>query len=258
MTGMKMDLSGSLPLYAQIEQTLATEIAAGSLAPGERLPPEDALAARFGVSRITVRKAVEGLIGRGLLEIRRGKGTYVLQPKIRQELTELSGFVEDMQALGRRPTARLLDKRVVAADKEVALRLGLPVGTRVYRIERVRLADGQPVSFDETYLPFEIGRKIVKHNLEAEPIFTLLEEKHGLPLVEAEYQLEAVACDPHVAQELSIAPGSPVFRIERTSYSLDERPVDYERLYYRGDLIRFVTRLARRPKAARLTPIGRA
>jgi len=248
---MPTDPTLSLPLYAQVEQALAAQIASGALAPGEQLPPEAALAARFGVSRITVRKAVEGLVGRGLLEIRRGKGTYVAPPKIRQELTELSGFVEDMQALGRTPAARVLDKRVMVAGKDVAARLALPAGTRVYRLERVRLADGVPVSFDETYLPFDIGRKVVRHDLTAEPIFTLLEEKYGLPLVEAEYQLEATACDAHVAQGLSIAPGSPVFRIERTSYSLDNRPVDYERLYYRGDLIRFVTRLARSPKARR-------
>ncbi|MBO1114219.1 GntR family transcriptional regulator [Bordetella petrii] len=243
--------ASSLPLYAQVEQTLAAEITSGALAPGDQLPPEAALATRFGVSRITVRKAVEGLVGRGLLEIHRGRGTYVALPKIRQELTELSGFVEDMQALGRMPTARVLDKRVAAADKEVAARLALSAGTRVYRLERVRLADGVPVSFDETYLPFDIGRKVVKHDLRTEPIFTLLEEKYGLPLIEAEYQLEATACDAHVAQALSIAAGSPVFRIERTSYSLDSRPVDYERLYYRGDLIRFVTRLARSAKTRR-------
>jgi len=254
---MHIDPSSPLPLYAQVEQALATEVAGGAQAPGDRLPAEDELAARFGVSRITIRKAVEGLVGRGILEIRRGKGTYVCAPKIRQELTELSGFVEDMQALGRQPTARLLDQRIVAADRTVAARLALAVGTRVYRIERVRLADGVPVSFDETFLPLAIGRKVVKHDLEAEPIFTLLEEKYGLPLTEAEYQLEAVACDDHVAQGLSVAPGSPVFRIERTSYSLDDRPVDYERLYYRGDLIRFVTRLARRPKGRARAAGGR-
>ncbi|GAB1576295.1 GntR family transcriptional regulator [Bordetella petrii] len=251
---MSLDPTLPQPLYSQVEQALAREIAAGGRAPGDRLPAEDELAGRFGVSRITIRKAIEGLVARGLLEIRRGKGTYVAEPRIRQELTELSGFVEDMQALGREPSARLVGQQVVAADKVVAGKLGLAAGAQVYRIERVRLADGVPVSFDETYLPFEIGREVVQHDLEAEPIFSLLEEKHGVPLVEAEYQLEAAACDGHIAEALAVAPGSPVFLIERTSFSLHGRPVDYERLYYRGDLIRFVTRLARRPKDARRDP----
>jgi GntR family transcriptional regulator len=88
--------------------------------------------ARFGVSRTTVRKAVENLVARGLVEIRRGKGTFVTKPKIRQDLTQLSGFVEDMIALGRSPTAQLLDKRSVPASKTVAQHLGVPL---LYRRE---------------------------------------------------------------------------------------------------------------------------
>jgi GntR family transcriptional regulator len=174
----------------------------------------------------------------------------VTQPKITQELTELTGFVEDMQALGRTPTARLLEKRIVAADDAVAHHLALAPGTLVVRLRRVRLADDVAMSFDETYLPRDLGEKIAENDLEAEPVFTLLEDKYGTPLVEAEYKLEAAAADPVSAQALQIPPGSPIFLIERTSYTTGDRPVDYERLHYRGDLIRFVTRLARRPRAS--------
>jgi GntR family transcriptional regulator len=245
---MKSELDSS-PLYAQLETALASDIAAAILAPDSQLPPEDSLMARFGVSRTTVRKAVENLVARGLVEIRRGKGTFVTKPKIRQDLTQLSGFVEDMIALGRRPTARLLDKRAVPASRTVAQHLGVPLGAQVYRIERVRLADGVAMSFDETYLPLEIGEKVAGDDLEAEPIFALLEGKYDVPLVEAEYQLEAVTADEHVAQALGIEIGSPIFLIERTSYGEGQRPVDYEKLYYRGDLIKFATRLSRRPHA---------
>jgi GntR family transcriptional regulator len=83
--------------------------------------------------------------------------------------------------------------------------------------------------------------------LKVEPIFSLLERKYNVPLIEAEYKLEAVAAEAEVAAALHVKPGSPIFRIERTSYSTGNRPVDYEKLYYRGDLVRFVTRLARKP-----------
>jgi GntR family transcriptional regulator len=156
-----------------------------------------------------------------------------------------------MQALGRSPTARLLDKRVVAADETVARQLALAPGTLVVRLQRVRLADGVAMSFDETYLPHEIGEKVAGNDLDAEPVFALLEDKYDTPLVEAEYRLEAAAADPVVAQALQVPTGAPVFLIERTSYTTGNRPVDYERLHYRGDLIRFVTRLVRRPR----TPI---
>jgi GntR family transcriptional regulator len=248
MTTMtSVDSSLPTPLYAQVEAVLASNIADGTLPPGSQLPTENELIERFGVSRPTIRKAVQNLAGRGLIEIQRGKGTFVTHPKITQTLTSLSGFVEDMEALGRKPTARLIDKQTVPAGKSVARQLALVEGTLVVKIQRVRLADGIPVSFDETYLPQEIGEKIITNNLETEPIFSLLEQKYDLPLVEAEYRLEAVSAEPFVAKALDIVPGSPLFLIERTSYCLGNQPIDYERLYYRGDMIRFVTRLARKP-----------
>jgi GntR family transcriptional regulator len=245
---MKIDPQSPVPLYAQLESMLAAEIAAGRLTPGSQLPKEEELVKCYAVSRTTVRQTIQNLIRRGLIEIRRGKGTFVLQPKMMQELTQLSGFVEDMQSLGRNASARLLDKQTVAASDSVARQLAITVGTPVVRIQRVRLADNSPLSFDETYLPREIGKKILENDLETEPIFSLLEQKYDTPLVEAEYRLEAISADTTVARALGIVAGSPIFLIERTSYTTGRQPVDYERLYYRGDQIRFVTRLARRPR----------
>jgi GntR family transcriptional regulator len=238
------------PLYERVESVLAGDIADGSLPPETQLPPEEGLIERFKVSRTTVRKAIQNLVERGLVEVRRGKGTFVTQPRITQELTELTGFVEDMQAAGRTPTARLLDKRIVAADEAVAHHLALAPGTLVIRLQRVRLADGVAMSFDETYLPRDIGEKVAENDLEAEPVFALLENKYDTPLVEAEYQLEAAAADPVVARALQVPVRSPIFLIERTSYTAGNRPIDYERLHYRGDLIRFVTRVVRRARAS--------
>jgi GntR family transcriptional regulator len=248
MSIVRIDSQSPVPLYAQLESILAAEIAAGRLSPGDQLLKEEELAKAYAVSRTTVRQAIQNLVGRGLIEIRRGKGTFVLGPKITQELTELSGFVEDMQSLGRNASARLLDEQTVPASESVARRLAIAAGTRVVRIQRVRLVDNSPLSFDETYLPREIGERILENDLETEPIFSLLERKYNTPLVEAEYSLEAVSADPTVARALGIVAGSPIFLIERTSYTTGHQPVDYEKLYYRGDHIRFVTRLARRPR----------
>jgi GntR family transcriptional regulator len=244
---MAVDSSSPLPLYAQVEANLASCIADGTFPVGRPLPPEDALIDRFRVSRTTIRTTIQNLVRRGLVEIRRGKGTFVTQPKITQELTALTGFVEDMGALGRRPTARVIDKQRIGATQSVAINLGLARGTPVIRIERVRLADDVPISFDETYLPADLGEKVIANDLENEPIFSLLEQKYDTALIEAEYRLEAVTAKGAVAKALGIKTGSPIFLIERTSYADGHRPVDYERLFYRGDQIRFVTRLAKRP-----------
>jgi GntR family transcriptional regulator len=241
-----------MPLHAQVEQAVLKSMADGLLPPGARLPAEDQLIEQFGVSRTTIRTAIQSLLARGLVEIRRGKGTFVTQPTITQELTELTGFVEDMRAIGREPSALVLDRRVVAASETVARQLILQRGAAVARIQRVRLADGSPLSFDETYLPLELGEKIMAEDLENQPIFSLLEQKYSTPLLEAEYRLAAVASHGTVARALGIEAGSPIFLIERTTFSSNHRPVDYERLYYRGDHIRFVTRLTRRqPSGAR-------
>ncbi len=246
---MEIDAHSHLPLHAQVEEALAKNMATGLLSPGSRLPPEDHLVGRFAVSRTTVRTAIQSLVARGLVEIRRGKGTFVTQPAITQELTELTGFVEDMQALGREASARVLDRRLVAASETVARQLSLQRGAAVARIQRVRLGCGIPLSFDETYLPQELGEKIMADDLENQPIFALLEQKYATPVCEAEYRRAAVASRGAVGRALGIEAGSPIFLIERTIFSVSRRPVDYERLYYRGDHIRFVTRLARRVPA---------
>src|ERR1700739_4544688 len=124
------------PLYAALEAQLAADIARGEFPIGSQLPTEDRLIQRFAVSRTTVRKAIQNLSDRGLVEIRHGTGTFVAQPRLTQELTELTGFVEDMDALGHAPSARLIDRIVVAADAAVAEHLALAVGTRVMRIRR--------------------------------------------------------------------------------------------------------------------------
>jgi len=203
----------TLFLYARVETVLAGEIVDGGLKVCDQLPTEDSLIARFGVSRITVRRAIQNLVSRGLVEIRRGKGTFVAAQKITQDLKELSGFVEDMHALGRKPTARVISKEAVTANATVARQLALTRGERVIRIRRVRLADDIPLSFDETYLPLEIGKKIVGNNLRVEPIFSLLERKYNVPLVEAEYKLDAVAAENEVARALKVKPLSPIFRL---------------------------------------------
>jgi GntR family transcriptional regulator len=253
---MEVDPESPIPLHAQVEEALLKGIADGALPTGARLPSEDDLVARFAVSRTTIRTAIQSLIARGLISIRRGKGTFVTQPIITQELTELTGFVEDMRSLGHTPSAQVLDRRLVAASETVARALKVQRGASVARIQRVRLADGIPMSFDETYLLQALGEKIMADDLENQPIFSLLEQKYATPLIEAEYRLSAVASHGTVARALGIDAGSPIFLIERTSFSTGHQPVDYERLYYRGDHIRFVTRLTRRQAAGTRAPLG--
>lgn len=232
------------PLYTQVEEALVARFGI-DLHPGDRLPTEDELIEKFGVSRITVRRAIQNLVSRNLAVTRHGRGSFVAAPRISQPLTALTGFVEDMDSQGLPSRARVLLVDEVSAPVEVRIALDLPLGAPVTCIERVRLAAGMPVSFDRSYLPSELGRLIAEDDLEHEPIFALLEDRHNTPLLEATYALQASTADEAVAQALGIEVGSAVFRIERTSYTTGQRPVDYEILHYRGDAITFTTRLSR-------------
>jgi GntR family transcriptional regulator len=254
---MNADPKSVIPLYFQVQQDLTSLIASGMLAPGTQLPSEEELVQKYGVSRTTVRKAIQELERLGLIEIRRGRGTFVRTEKITQEFTELTGFVEDMVAMGLQPSARVLGKATVEASEEVARQLRVPMGTEVMQIRRVRMADDVAMSLDETYLPIDLGRKVVENDLEVYPIFSLLEGKYHTPLLEADYRLEAISADQRVAEAIGIEVRSPILLIERVSYSLDQRPVDYEKLFYRGDKIRLSTRLRRRSSSLPLEVLSR-
>src|SRR6201995_3974169 len=128
---MSTDAGSRLPLYVQVGGALAERIASGALPAAYQLPSEESLVSEFNVSRTTIRATIQNLVRQGLVEIRRGKGTFVAPPRITQELTELTGFVEDMRVLGRHATARVLHKKVVPASDTVARRLALPLGTDV-------------------------------------------------------------------------------------------------------------------------------
>ena len=241
-----------IPLRYQLLEALRTQISNQTFRAGQQLPTEKALMESYRVSRHTVREAVRDLVSEGLARIERGRGTFVVPPRIEQELTSLTGFVEDMLLLGRRPDARVLSVSRVEASAGIAAKLGLTRSDHVMRIERIRLADGQPISFDLTFLPAALGEKIVREDLRMYPIFSLLEDQVGIVLDKAEYYLEARAADRKVARALEVATGAPLLVIERTVFDVDHRPVDYELLHYRGDRLRYLVRLDRKRPDFRL------
>ena len=163
---MNVHISTPAPLYAQVETILASEITNRVLPPGGQLPSETELAERFGVSRSTVREAIQNLKHRGLIEIHRGKGTFVVEPKVSQDLTPLAGHgrLETITPAGTRtaalgpPTAQTLGTTIVEAERSVARALNVTTGSLVVRIHQLRSAAGIPISFDEN-LPAALNRR---------------------------------------------------------------------------------------------------
>jgi GntR family transcriptional regulator len=236
----------AVPLYQQLFDILREEIVSGRLKADQRVATEFELMRRFGVSRTTVRQTIARLRKEGLIAVHRGKGTFVGRGKIESELSALTGFVEDMQALGLTASARVLGVEHVKASERAAESLALPRGEPVTKITRIRLAEAVPVSFEYSFLPLELGRRVAEENLEVSPIFSLFEDKYGIVLGEALYRIEAARATRVVADALEIERGAPVLAIERTTYSITGQPVDFEQMFYRGDRIRYSMRLERR------------
>lgn len=253
LSGMRMSVhdlkrdalkSGAEPLYVRLAQLLREPILSKHVAPGEYLPGEKELAAYFHVSRDTVRHAVSELTKEGLVEVNRGFGVVVVDRQIEAPIVGLSGFVEDMQALGLVPTARVVSVRTITADERTTQELRLPPEAEVVEIRRVRLANDVPISYDITWLPRWIGDKIAGEDLTSEPIFSLLEKKYDIPLLEADYRISAGNADAETSRALQVDENSRILEIERTSYCKDG-PIDYERLLFCADRLKFRMRLKR-------------
>ncbi len=238
--------SSEVPLHAVIRAHLLEQIEQGQLRPGDQIPTEPELISTFDVSRTTVRRALRDLETMGLILRQPGRGSFVREPQLEPRLDRLTGFVEDMAALGLTATARVVTIERIPASPVVADRLRLQPRDTVVHIERVRLANGQPISFDDSYFREDLGTRVSAENLENEPFYSILEEKYGLPLSQAEYVLAAALADARTADFLMLGEGAPVLVIERTSYTKDDpRPVLFEYLHNRGDRMRYRLRLDR-------------
>lgn len=243
--GMRELREGSTPLYQQLAARLRRQIAEGAYRPGDRLPSEAELCAQFGVSRITVRAALDQLVDAGLLWRQRGKGTFVTAPLVEQELIRLTDFVEDMAAAGLRPASRVTHLGEECVPNEISSELELAPGTPVVRLDRLRLADGTPIAFDITYLPLRYGRLLDQEALTSETIYHQFETQYHIPVVSGSFFIEAGKASHELAELLEVERGHALLIISRTSYTEGRSPIYYQTRYYRADRVRYRVELDR-------------
>jgi len=247
----------SLPLYIRIRDVLRAGILDGSHPPHSQMPSESELQDRFGVSRITIRQALGHLEREGLIFKKHGKGSFVSQPKAFQNVTALEGFAEAMSRMGHEIANHVVSFDFVPARAEVARRLEVDEGTRVTEIHRVRLLNRAPVSYEITFLPEALGRKLRRADLVARDIFLILENDCAVPLGAADLAIDAVLADQALANALGLAEGAPLLRIERLTHDSAGRPVDFEFLYFRSDTFQYRLRVDRQHGAAGRRPKNR-
>lgn len=231
-----------IPLYYQIKTRLLEQIECGQLKPGDRVPSERELTERFGVSRMTARQALVELETQGYLVRVQGKGTFVATPKFEQPLVMLTSFTEDMRRRGLEAGARVLSASEVPAGRRVGQALSIAETAPVYRLERLRLAGGEPMALEISHLDAAYFPGLLTHDVDRS-LYEILRVEYGLRLVRGTQSLEAVPADPRQAETLHVREGTPLMLMERISRDQHDRPVEMVRSYYRGDRYRFVTEL---------------
>lgn len=229
-----------LPRYAEIAEGLRTQIESGELAPGQRLPSERELSRQLGVTRPTLRQALQDLESEGLLQRRLGSGTFVALPKIERQAGRLNPFTRGMQQKGLEPSARVILVETRGASKSVATRLQLAVGVPLFYCHRLRLIGGEPMMLEKFYLPAQLVPGFDRLDL-SQSIYQTLEQQFGITVQRAQQSIEAVAATKAEGQLLQIEIGAPLLMERRVGYDANGRPVEYAKDLYRGDRFRFLS-----------------
>ena len=233
----------SLPAYLQIEDELAERIEAGDLAPGSRLPTERELARSLGVSRMTARAGLSRLEQRGLITRRQGSGSFVAEPKLRQDATHLHGFFEETVGQGVFPTSALIERTERLATRHIVTVLGLRLGETVFKVVRLRSVRSEPVVLETSFFPSRIVPGLLELDLETSSIYRLLGQHFEARPVRAVQSLEPIIASAADAELLKVERGDPLMLVERTSWDARGRAVEHARDVYRGDRSRFISEL---------------
>ncbi len=234
-----------VPRYHQLKEILRERIRTGEWKPGDLIPSERELSEQYGISRMTARQAITDLVNEGIFFREQGKGTFVTRHKITQQLMRLTGFTEDIRARGQQPSTKVLVAQMHPADDITAERLHIDVGQMIFSLQRLRLADGEPLAIESSQLSFKGCERLVEEDLEHNSLYQLLESQYGIPLVEAEQELEAGLAGNEEARLLQISQGSAVLYIRRTTFTDRNQPIEYAKSIYCGNKYTFYTHLKR-------------
>lgn len=221
------------PLYRQIKSLIVQALESGEWRPGEAIPSEQELAARFGVSQGTVRKAVDELAAENVLVRKQGKGTFVVSHHDPRQFFRFLRLVPDDGSLTQ-PQSVPLDCWRAKAGQEAARVLQIPVGDPIIILRRVLKFSGKPVVLDEIYLPGEVFEGLTLDTLKdwKGSLYSFFETRFGVRMLRAEERIRAVAADRMAAETLGVKEGTPLLSVERVTYTYNDRPVEWRRGRY--------------------------
>jgi len=237
---LKLDRNGTDPLYDQAKQAIQEYIVAHQLAPNSLLPSEREFSELFSVSRLTLRKAIDELVEEGRVFRRPGKGTFVSLPKFEQRLFVLTSFTEAVKQEGHTPGTQVLEVKVETASHSVCEALKIAVGLPVLKVQRLRSVDNIPFSIATSYLPHDLTANLQPADFQTHSLYALLENKCGISLAKSQVSLEATVAKRNEATLLKVKANAPLFLMRGTVAEKAGRVIEYFKVVYRGDRLRFV------------------
>jgi GntR family transcriptional regulator len=243
---------GGVSLYAQIRERLRNETM--QMAPGSAILPEIELERNFGVSRITIRRAIDDLVQEGILVRKQGKGTFVQSPKLTHELNAVTSWTEQLRMLGFTAQTADLEIREVEASPAIAKELHINRGDSLSLVTRLRLANGEPMSIMTNYVPATLAPDLARKFVKGESLYDLLNQAYGLVPDLAVDKVETRLPTREEAKRLSTSPRTPVLCVNRISYLADGTPLEKSIVISRGDRYQYQVSLRGRARISTSSP----
>lgn len=233
------------PYYRWLEETLREDIEQGVYRPGDALPTEHQLMRDYNLSITTVRRAVHDLVRAGWIYRQAGKGTFVKRNKLEERLARLTSFAEEMQSRNITPQFKLVSATPSVPPAEITRALKLSPRQEAYLIQRVQLANDDPIALARGYWIPEIGEQLAQSDLDHISLYEMVERHLHIPLVEADESISAAVASADIARKLEIPRHAPLLVRRRLTYTTEMRPIEFTTTFYRADQYEYKIRLAR-------------
>ncbi|WP_075074918.1 GntR family transcriptional regulator [Longilinea arvoryzae] len=231
------------PMYVQIRENLRYQLLSGLYKPGDRIPTEAEMAFKWKVNRLTARRAITSLVDEGYLSRQVGRGTYVIDRKLcLNEETHLTSFWETIVALGMKPSSRVVNCEMNPAPEDFAKRLEIRVGDPIYKVQRIRLANDEPIAYQVNIFPAFIVPDLTTQDLVTLSLYALYRKNGYFPTF-GDQKIRAIAADNDISSYLKVPKKSPVLYVERITRGIDRKPIEATQSYYPGDQYNIVMKL---------------
>ncbi|KRM18281.1 UbiC transcription regulator-associated [Ligilactobacillus hayakitensis DSM 18933 = JCM 14209] len=225
------------PVYIQIHNHIKKDIESGRWKIGEKIPPERELSKAFGVSRMTLRQAIQTLVDEGILERKVGSGTFVARKKVQEKMIGITSFTEITESQGKTPTSKTVSYLVTTPSLSESEALSLSDQQKVLRMERIRYADKLPICFEVATVPYDLVSQFEKSEITSSLYKTL--EKNGFEIGHAQQTVSAMLASERIADFLNLKKGEAILRLRQITELKDGQPFEYVRTQYAGERYEF-------------------